>query len=216
MAAVLEAAGPGPGSALDVGMGPGRLCEALAATAWTVSGVDASAQMVHAARERLPGAADRLLQGYIESVPFPDAVFDLVTATGVIEYSDPRVAIAEIARVVRPGGLAVISYPNPAAAYGLWKSRVWYPGVRILKRAAGVPHHQPRGGRPVAPRRLQAILATSGLALSSTTYAGYMILPTPFDSALPTVAVLLARTAERRRVAAPVLGTQIVYAARKR
>src|SRR5690242_7146432 len=61
--ATLGLVGSGPGNALDAGMGPGRLCAELENLGWTVYGVDASSEMVALARARLPGAADRLLQG---------------------------------------------------------------------------------------------------------------------------------------------------------
>src|SRR5690242_2504292 len=134
MAAVLRRSGDGPGAALDAGMGPGRQWVALAARGWTVSGVDASEEMVDAARARLPEAHDRLLVAPIEALPFADDSFDLVTATGVLEYAAVPAALAEIARVLRPGGRAVVSYPNPRAVFGMWKTRAWYPAVRAGKR----------------------------------------------------------------------------------
>ena len=62
----------------------------------------------------------------IESLPFADGSFDAVLATGVLEYSELERALPELARVLRPGGLAVVSYPNPRNLYGLWKTRAWY------------------------------------------------------------------------------------------
>ena len=66
-------------------------------------GVDASAEMVALARERLPDARDRLAQGSVEELPFEDASFDAVAATGVLEYADVPRALGELARVLRPG-----------------------------------------------------------------------------------------------------------------
>src|SRR5438093_9682034 len=65
MQAVLRLLGDGPGAILDAGMGPGRLCAELQARGWTVSGIDASREMVAAARARLPDAAERLLEAEI-------------------------------------------------------------------------------------------------------------------------------------------------------
>jgi SAM-dependent methyltransferase len=48
----------------------------------------------------------------IQSIPFPDASFDLVLASYVLEYAaDDRQAMAEIRRVLRPGGIAVLPFP---------------------------------------------------------------------------------------------------------
>ena len=135
MSVALTLVGSGPGQVLDAGMGPGRLCAGLANQGWTVSGVDAADEMVAVARRRLPDAAARLVKAEIEVLPFPDAMFDAVTATGVLEYANVPRALAELARVLRPDGLAVVSYPNPHALYGIWKSRFWYAGIRGAKRA---------------------------------------------------------------------------------
>lgn len=217
----LEAAvrllGHGPGDALDAGMGPGRLCEELEARGWTVSGVDASEEMVAAARRRVPRAAGRLVRGEIEALPFVDASFDRVAATGVLEYADVPRALAEIARVLRDGGLAVVSYPNPHALYGIWKSRVWYAAVRAAKRLLhGNEPWLPRGGTMVRPGRFAELLRDAGLEVVATHHTSYLVLPTPLDSLLPRTTARLGRRLEGSGPgAARVLATQVVYAARK-
>jgi ubiquinone/menaquinone biosynthesis C-methylase UbiE len=218
LAAVLAAVGDGPGAALDVGMGPGRLCEALARRGWTVSGADASEGMVAAARARLPEAAERLVRAEVERLPWPDGAFDVVTATGVLEYSDLGRALPELARVLRPGGLAVVSYPNPASLYGIWKSRAWYAAVRAGKRLVGRgTTWLPRGAGVVAPTRFGSLLAGAGLEPASVDLVGYLVLPSPVDALLPrTAARLGARFEGRGGRAARRLATQAVYAARRR
>ena len=54
----LELAGHGPGDALDVGMGPGRLVAELAARGWRPSGIDVAPQMVASARRRTPESGE--------------------------------------------------------------------------------------------------------------------------------------------------------------
>lgn len=218
LAAVLELVGSGPGAALDAGMGPGRLLAELVGRGWTVSGLDASAEMVEAARWRLPEAAERLVVGDIVRLPFADATFDLVVATGVLEYADVERALAELARVLCPGGRAVVSYPNPAALYGIWKSHVWYPAVRGVKRLARRPSlAMPHGSRIVGPDEFRARLGRTGLEPRSTVHTGFLVLPSPLDSGLPglseRLALRLERTQQRhgRR-----LGTQIVYLGTRR
>src|SRR5262249_24311780 len=77
-ALVLRLLGNGPGTALDVGMGSGRLVEALEHCGWTAWGVDGAAQMVALARARVPKAAVRLLEGRIDQLPFEAGMFDAV------------------------------------------------------------------------------------------------------------------------------------------
>lgn len=213
--AVLALAGAGPGDVLDAGMGPGRLAVELARRGWAVSGVDASGEMVECARQRLPEAAARLVVAEIERLPFADASFDLVVATGVLEYADVEAALRDLARVLRPGGRAVVSYPNPYALYGIWKSCVWYPAVRSVKRLAGHPRiTMPQGSSIVGVESFRRLLATAGLAPFETRYTGFLVLPTPLDLGFPVLSERLAQRLERTgQHHGQRLGTQIVYAA---
>ena len=209
--------GDGPGAVLDAGMGAGRLCEALTERQWTVFGVDASAEMVALARERLPDARDRLAQGSVEELSFEDASFDAVAATGVLEYTDVPRALGELARVLRPGGSAVLSYPNPRALYGLWKTRVWYPLLRVISRLLRRPRAEaPKGRFNLGPSGFAAAAEAAGLRVESVRFTNFLVVPSPLDELLPAVA---ARLGERLEGAPPALGrvlaTQVVYVARK-
>lgn len=216
--AAVRLLGDGPGDVLDVGMGPGRLCAALDQRGWTVSGVDASEEMVTAARLRVPAAAARLVRGEIEALPFADESFDRVAATGVLEYADLPRALAEVARVLRGGGLAVVSYPNPRALYGIWKTRVWYAAVRVAKRLLrGSEQWLPRGGTTVPPGRFSALLVDAGLEIVAVEHTSYLALPSPLDALLPRATERLGRRLEGSGPrTARLLATQVVYAARKR
>jgi SAM-dependent methyltransferase len=102
-----DAAGVSPGArALDVGCGPGALTGVLAARlgADAVSACDPSPPFVAACAERHPGVDVRL--GRAEALPFDDGCVDHALAQLVLHFvSDPAEAAAEMARVVRPGGV---------------------------------------------------------------------------------------------------------------
>ncbi len=218
MQKALAATGDGPGDALDVGMGPGRLCAELAEHGWTVSGVDASREMVAMARTRLPAASERLLHGETEILPFADATFDLVTATGVLEYSDLQLALAEIERVLRPGGRAVVSYPNPHALYAIWKTRLWYPAARGAKRILGRENPtMPRGAPQQRPAHFEDDLRRAGLVPDSRHESSFLPAITPLEILLPGPVVRLGEHLERSggRRRARLLATQVVYTAHK-
>ena len=153
----------------------------------------------------------------IESLPFADGSFDAVVATGVLEYSELERALPELSRVLRPGGLAVVSYPNPGNLYGLWKTRAWYRFVRAAKRIARQPPLAfPRGSRAVPPERLRERLAAAGLQPERTEYTSYLAVPAPLDELLPGLTERLGRRLERNGTAlGRRLAGQVVYAARR-
>lgn len=215
--AVLGLVGHGPGEFLDAGMGAGRLCAALAMRGWTVSGVDASAEMVDAARRRIPAAAERLTKAAIEDLPFPAASFDAVTATGVLEYARVPLALGELARVLRPGGLVVVSYPNPHALYGMWKTRLWYPAVRATKRLLRRPDpRMPHGAGELPPEQFVELLLAAGLEPDAQRLTSFLALPAPLDRILPRTAARLGARLERvAPKAGNRLATQVVYRARR-
>ncbi len=103
---------------LDVGIGTGSasaaLVEAIRRTGgavWRVTGVDISPEMLRVAARNLAREDTHLdgVDGSAECLPFPDATFDIVVAAHVIEHvARPLRALAEIERVLRPGGCAVL------------------------------------------------------------------------------------------------------------
>lgn len=93
----------GWGRVLDVGCGDGQLSRALAATGCMVTGVDPTARNLEVARER--GGGPVYTKGRADDLPFPDSSFDAVLACLVFEHIDELdTAIAEVSRVLRPGG----------------------------------------------------------------------------------------------------------------
>jgi ubiquinone/menaquinone biosynthesis C-methylase UbiE len=92
---------------LDVGCGTGNYAAALRReTGCRMSGIEPSTEML--ARARDAAAWDNLEQGSAESLPFPDASFDLVMSTDVIHHVRDRDAyFHEAFRVLRPGGRIV-------------------------------------------------------------------------------------------------------------
>jgi SAM-dependent methyltransferase len=106
--AALDALGSLDGrSLLDAGCGSGQAIADAARRGATVTGVDATPQLLDIARQRTPTADLRV--GEIQQLPFGDAAFDVVTAFNSIQYAaDPAAAIAELARVCRPGGQVAI------------------------------------------------------------------------------------------------------------
>ncbi len=95
---------------LDVGCGTGQLVRALQeADAW-VTGVDHDLQMAGFARQVAPAA---FVVGRAEQIPFGDATFDGVVATSLMGcVADARPVFAEIRRVLRLGGHAIMTFTH--------------------------------------------------------------------------------------------------------
>lgn len=112
-AAVARAAGQERrGVFLDLGTGTGRILKLLAPLAGQAIGIDSSREMLAIARSGLEAADLRHVQvrhGDIYALPFSNGAADLVTIHLVLHYlDDPGRAVAEAARVLKPGGRMVI------------------------------------------------------------------------------------------------------------
>ena len=115
VAADVAAAAPPTGRVLDVGCGPGHLANRLARDHnLEVTGLDLDPAMIERARanaERAVSAERRptFVVGGVAALPFPDASFDLVVSTlSMHHWADATAGQAEIGRVLRPGGRALI------------------------------------------------------------------------------------------------------------
>jgi SAM-dependent methyltransferase len=106
---------------LDAGCGAGPLFEALQERGAVVTGIDASAGMLAQARKRLGEDADLHVVDLAEPLPFPDNTFDDVTASLVLHYlEDWGPTLAELRRVLKPGGRLLVSVEHPFAIF-LWQ-----------------------------------------------------------------------------------------------
>ncbi|OZM70039.1 SAM-dependent methyltransferase [Amycolatopsis antarctica] len=99
---------------LDAGCGAGPLSAALRERGAVVSGIDSSAGMLEQARLRLGADADLRVADLADPLPFPDAAFDDVVASLVLHYlRDWGPTLAELRRVLRPGGRLIASVDHP-------------------------------------------------------------------------------------------------------
>jgi ubiquinone/menaquinone biosynthesis C-methylase UbiE len=99
---------------LDAGCGSGPLMEALRAKDAVVSGFDLSPAMVELARQRLGEDADVGVGDLAAPLPYPDDKFDLVVASLSLHYvEDWASALAELRRVLKPGGRLIVSIIHP-------------------------------------------------------------------------------------------------------
>jgi ubiquinone/menaquinone biosynthesis C-methylase UbiE len=138
--ALLDVATP---CVLDVATGTGRVPLLLAAQPWfggQVYGIDIAPAMLARARAKAAAAGVSmciiLREGDAGSLPWPGQTFDLVTSLEALEFFPrPRRALAEMARVLRPGGALVVSkYPDRWARVLPLKGLTRQSVARLLRR----------------------------------------------------------------------------------
>jgi len=107
------------GSVLDVATGTGLVAERLLGQGHRVTGLDQSPDMLSVARQRF-GDRVELVEASATEIPFAAASFDHLTFTYLLRYvDDPGATLAELARVVRPGGtIANLEFCVPR---GIWR-----------------------------------------------------------------------------------------------
>jgi ubiquinone/menaquinone biosynthesis C-methylase UbiE len=176
------------GAALDAACGTGRHSACLAALGHTVTGVDSSPAMLKHAREKVPDG--EFHEADLHELPLPDDHVDLVVcALALMHVPDLEPVLAELVRVLRPGGSLVISD---------WRILVGDRGLPVVKaRADGSSGYIPTWSR----RTSEYLAAALPLGLHvrrcedpcdrshwSTTTAG------PMDSRSPITSPGLRRT----------------------
>jgi len=165
-----------PGEAvIDVGCGPGFLCESMAdlvGARGRVLGVDVSPDLIELARRRNQRAWLRYEQGDAMALAAPDQSFDVAVCAQVLEYvADADQGLREMYRVLKPGGHALIVDTE-------WDTVVWRSAdpVRMTKVLAAWEAHctDSRLPRTLAPRLRAAgftVEGVSGFPIVNTTLA---------------------------------------------
>ncbi|MBI4316994.1 MAG: class I SAM-dependent methyltransferase [Chloroflexi bacterium] len=128
---------------LDISCGEGSLLHFAARSGFAVYGLDLSLSAVEVASQR--SGVETLVVGDGEVLPFPDEHFDFVTNIGSLEhYLHPDAGVREVARVLKPTGLACILLPNLFGllwnVYWVWKSGSMYVDDQPIQRYATRNH----------------------------------------------------------------------------
>jgi SAM-dependent methyltransferase len=157
------------GRVLDLGCGPGVLEPYLLDRGQTIAAVDLSPKMIEKAKQGLashPAAAKlSFFVSSAETLPFDKGSFDTVVCIGVLSYwRDPTRSLAEIARVLRPGGRLVIQGSNLLAPWELESRLLRKPYQRVRGMFVGQDSREADFPlRCYVPARLEARLKRAGL-----------------------------------------------------
>ncbi len=133
---------------LDVGCSTGAFLLTARELGCTVEGVEPSADAAATARD----AGLNVFTGYLEDARFADATFDAATLIEVLEHlRDPRALLAECRRILKPGGVLLITTPNAASwTAGVMGSR--WDGFSLYAMGGHVSFFSPRSLRIISGR----------------------------------------------------------------
>jgi SAM-dependent methyltransferase len=160
---------------LEVGCGYGWISQALWGAAkieWT--GVDDSAEMICRLRAVHPECGSRALRADARGLPFRDGEFDKVVCTGVLMHiSEYAIAVQELIRVVRPGGLLLCSINNTLSPAS-FPVRLWNLHKQGFVQKFQVPcsfrNLLERGGLQVDRMAGDGIIATVPIRIGRQTF----------------------------------------------
>jgi 2-polyprenyl-6-hydroxyphenyl methylase/3-demethylubiquinone-9 3-methyltransferase len=156
----LENAGAVQGSrVLEIGSGGGFLAATLFDAGYEVIGIDPAVAAVHEAVKHVDAP---FLLAVGEKLPFGDGSFDAVVCSEVLEHvQDPAAVIAEVSRVLRPGGVFVFSLPNRT----LLSRLVLIDFAQRIRASRILPHDLHDWSRFIGSRDLSGLARHHGLTI---------------------------------------------------
>lgn len=196
-----------PGRLLDAGCGTGVMAPVFLKRGWEFVGVDVAPKMIDYARQRFAGQpTTQFHAGTLEALKFPASSFDAVMAMGLLEYlndEELRSAVREMARLLKPGGVLVVSAIQPNSLDSVLRRWLALP-TRLLK-----PLYMKLRGkqfdldtlvhRAFAVRELERLMSEAGCVREDHAYYNVLPVPFPLDKALPKLAAAASRWAEPKQ-----------------
>lgn len=156
---------------LDVGGGPGYFATAFTNAGWNYIGVEPDPSEMHAAGHLGRGGPGSFVRASGLALPFADASVDVCLSSNVAEHvSQPWRLGAEMLRVTRPGGLAILSYTVWLGPFGGHETGLWHylGGARAAARYTRRHGHPPKNNYGSS---LFAVSAADGLRWARSTGA---------------------------------------------
>ena len=132
---------------LDVGGGPGYFATAFTEAGWRYIGVEPDPREMHAAGHFGRGGPGTFVRASGLALPFADASVDVCLSSNVAEHvAQPWRLGAEMLRVTRPGGLAILSYTVWLGPFGGHETGLWHylGGARAADRYTRRHGHPPK------------------------------------------------------------------------
>ena len=186
------------GLALDIGCGSGAMVRDLLSLGFNVFASDISPGMLEATKETIKEHPRKDFVVFdeedIEDMSYPDNSFDVIVCLGVIEYlQNDRNAFKEIARVLKPGGIALVSSQNKASFIRFFEEAA----LTILPSSIKSKLFTLQQHKCHVPWRLDKQLLKVGLKKEDTAYHHFYPVPIPFDRISKRFCVWAGKKMER-------------------
>jgi SAM-dependent methyltransferase len=176
---------------LDLGCGPAPISGFVLSRGAKYVGVDVSQAMLDSIEKR-DGLELRL--GSSEAIPYEDGCFDVVVGMGLIEYFDnPRPTLLEMARVTRPGGLALITVPNRRSVNRfIMRHSAVITMLYQMRRPAPpeIAHHE------FSPNDLETQMVPLGFELTAHEFYDFKLISYPLTRIWPNFAFMVNKPME--------------------
>jgi len=156
------------GVVAEFGCGGGFYTEVLSARAERVVATDLAPGMLAVARQNVRAGNVTFQQQDCQRTSFADASFDTVFLSLVLHFTEPSKALAEMRRILKPGGTLIISNPDPALLSGFnrfrWLARGYFYGITRYRTKP------PKGlfDNVLTEKQLCDLLVKSGFDIQST------------------------------------------------
>ena len=194
-------------SVLDVGCGTGPMVDFFCSRGLHYCGLDVAQGMLDSISRQFSNAPYKerieLQIGSSESIPYPDNSFDLIVGMGLLEYLDDMApTFSEIARVVKPEGLAVLTIPNLISLNRfLMRNAGFITAIyRSWKKLMGA-ERQPTPGivhKELAPSALDGSMKHIGFDCVGRAFYDYKLVCYPVSRLFPKFAHVINRRIENR------------------
>lgn len=139
---------------LEIGAGTGRatcdlgLARRVAEAGGTLVALEPSAALINVLHKKCQEQEMnhiQIVQGVVESLPFPDNIFDLVVSVAVLHFTDLEKASMEMMRVTKPGGVVSAGVPLSFSALDIPMATLWFRPLQALADRMGVPFGERQG-----------------------------------------------------------------------
>lgn len=194
-------------SVLDIGCGTGPMVEFFGSRGLRYHGLDSAQSMLDSLWQQFRNApyADKiqLKVGSCEQIPHPDGSFDILVAMGLLEYLDDlRPTLREIARVLKPEGVAVLTIPNYVSLnrFAMRNGKFITTGYHLAKRlfGAAAERRQDIAHKELAPKELDGLMAEVAFDRVGRAFYDYNLICYPVNRLFPRLAYAINSRIENK------------------